>query len=95
MIEATSMEALGALAAGVAHDLNEELTVIMSSLEGAMVRLDPSHPAHRELKQLRMAARRCVHTTESLLAFTCRVDPHIRPFHLPAFFAAAERVLPS
>jgi hypothetical protein len=44
---------------------------------------------------LRMAARRCVHTTESLLAFTSRVDPHIRPFHLPSFFAAAERVLPS
>jgi len=95
MIEHTSMQVLGALAAGVAHELNEELTVIMSSLEAATAHLDPGHPARRELKQLRMAARRCVHTTESLLAFTSRVDPHIRPFHLPSFFAAAERVLPS
>jgi signal transduction histidine kinase len=88
------MQVIGALTAGIAHEINEELTVIFNSLEGATAHLDADHPARRELKQLRMAARRCLHTTESLLAFTTRVDPQIRPFHLPSFFAAAERVLP-
>ena len=88
------MQALGALAAGVAHEFNEELTVILNSLEGATAHLDSAHPAVRDLKQLRMAARRCLHTTESLLAFTTRVNPQTRPFHLATFFAAAERILP-
>jgi signal transduction histidine kinase len=89
------MQVLGALAAGIAHEFNEELTVIFGTLETAMNELDPEHPARRELKQLRLAARRCRFTTESLLAFTSRVNPKIRPFHLPSFFAAAERILPN
>jgi two-component system, cell cycle sensor histidine kinase and response regulator CckA len=94
VIENPSIQVLGALAGGIAHEFNEELTVILNSLEGAARHLDANHPAVRDLKQLRMAARRCLHTTESLLAFTSRVDPQIRPFHLAAFFEAAERVLP-
>jgi signal transduction histidine kinase len=88
-----SMQVMGALTAGIAHDFNEDLTVILSSLNTLMEDLGGGHPSAAELKQIRQAAARCVHRTESLLAFTCRVDRAIRPFHLPSFFAAAERVL--
>ena len=82
------MRLLAALAAGIAHELNDELTVIMSSADTGATHLDPGHPARLHLKQLRMATRRCVYITEGLLAFTRRVDPRIRPLPLEAFFGA-------
>jgi signal transduction histidine kinase len=94
-IQQNPMQALGALAAGIALEFNNELTVILSALETVMEVLGTEHPAVDELKDLKQAARRCVVNTESLLAFTSRIDPHTKPFDLQSFFAAAERVLPN
>jgi signal transduction histidine kinase len=95
LIDNSPMQILGALAAGIAHEFNNELTVILSIVDDVMDELGSEHPATNELQYLRLAARRCVANTQSLLAFTHRVDPEIRPVDLQSFFAAAERTLPN
>jgi two-component system, cell cycle sensor histidine kinase and response regulator CckA len=89
------IEVLAALAAGIAHEFNEDLTVILSSLSHALEDVRPEHPAYEHLRELQRAARRCAETARCLTAFSVRVNPETRPFHLGSFFAAAERVLPN
>ncbi|HLI85690.1 MAG TPA: hypothetical protein VKV17_17380 [Bryobacteraceae bacterium] len=71
-----------AVAAAAAHDFNEELTVILSSVSQSIQTLEPEHPARRHLRELQAAAERCARTTSGLLAYSfsrgCR--PVATPF---------------
>ena len=57
------------LAAATAHDFNNELTVILSSVSNLIDRLEPGHPARRQALELQEAARRCARKTSKLLHF--------------------------
>ena len=59
-----------AVAAAAAHDFNEELTVILSSVWNSIEALEPGHPARPHLLDLQDAALRCTRTTSGLLAYT-------------------------
>ena len=59
-----------AVAAAAAHDFNEELTVILSSVNNSIRTLEPGHPARAHLVELQIAAERCARTTSGLLAFS-------------------------
>ncbi|MBV9746347.1 MAG: hypothetical protein JO099_21535 [Acidobacteriia bacterium] len=59
-----------AVAAAAAHDLNEELTVILSSVRNSIVELEPDHPARPYLLELEKAAERCKRTASGLLAYS-------------------------
>ena len=61
-----------AVAAAAAHDLNDELTVILSSIVGSLERLEPGHPARTLLFEARSAVQRCAWKTSSLLNFSAR-----------------------
>jgi len=58
-----------AVAAAVAHDFNNELTVILSSVADSIQALEPGHPARPYLLDLQNAAERCARTTSGLLLF--------------------------
>ena len=60
------------VAAAAARDLNDELTVIMSSLEGILDRLDDGHPALPLLAELQGAAQRCIWKAAGLQEFGAR-----------------------
>jgi len=62
----------GAVAAAAAHDLNEELTVILNSISLSIRAIEPGHPARPLLLDLRSAAQRCAWTASGLLNFTAR-----------------------
>jgi signal transduction histidine kinase len=64
-----------AVAAAAAHDFNNELTVIMSSVAGALGTLDEQHPARELLLDIQAAAQRCVWKASGLLNFSARVNP--------------------
>jgi PAS domain S-box-containing protein len=64
------MEALGRLAGGIAHDFNNILGVIMGYSDISMDRLDPTHPLHRNLKEIKKGSERAAALTRQLLAFT-------------------------
>jgi hypothetical protein len=63
---------LCAVAAAAAHDLNEELTVILSSITASLRNLEPEHPARPPLLDLQSAAQRCAWKSSGLLNFSAR-----------------------
>ena len=69
---AQKLESIGRLAAGVAHDFNNVLTVIMG--HGGLLRSDPSlnQPARDSVQQIARAAERAGKLTSQLLAFSRR-----------------------
>jgi hypothetical protein len=61
-----------AVAAAAAHDLNDELTVILTSVTATIGRLAPGDPARVLLLDLQSAAQRCAWKASGLLNFTAR-----------------------
>jgi hypothetical protein len=61
-----------AVAAAAAHDLNDELTVIVNSVCSSLSTLEPEHPARAWLLELQGAAQRCVWKTSGLLNYSMR-----------------------
>jgi hypothetical protein len=69
-------------AAGAAgHDLNEELTIIVSGAAESIEWLEPDHPARPLLREVQHAAQRCVWKTSALL--TLGVRRGLRPTPVP------------
>ena len=66
------LDRVSTLAAATAHSLNDDLTVILSSLTGSMLAMEPGHPARLPLMDLERAALRCVTTASRLLDFSAR-----------------------
>ncbi len=71
--QAHKMEAVGQLTGGVAHDFNNLLTVILSGIDSARERNDPS-----DLDDARDAAARAAELTRQLLALSRQqvLEPH-------------------
>jgi hypothetical protein len=67
----------GIVAAAAAHELNNELTVILSSVSESLESLEAGHPARAHLTDLLAAAQRCSWNASSLLNFCARHN------HLP------------
>jgi signal transduction histidine kinase len=61
-----------AVTAAAAHDFNNELTVILSGVCGALAELEPNHPARHLLIQARAAAQRCAWQASGMLSFSAR-----------------------
>jgi hypothetical protein len=61
-----------AVAAAAAHELNNELTVILSSVTSSILTLEAGHPARPILIELQGAAQRCAWKASGLLNYTAR-----------------------
>lgn len=60
------------MAGAAARDLNNELTVILSTVSDLLESSDESDPAHIRLLDLQGAAQRCVWKAAGLLQFSAR-----------------------
>lgn len=80
--QAQKMEAIGMLAGGVAHDFNNQLTVILSYADLALARLGSQNSGRQELGEIAAAARRAATLTHQLLAFSRKQVLEIRPVNL-------------
>jgi PAS domain S-box-containing protein len=89
-LQSQKLESVGRLAAGVAHDFNNLLTVIQGSAEEVGRGLSPDDPAHRELRELKDAARRGADLTRQLLGYSRRQVLAPRPLEVNTFLRQAE-----
>jgi CheY-like chemotaxis protein len=64
------MEAIGQLAGGIAHDLNNALTAVVGYTELALAELAEGHPARQDVDEIRRAAGRAASVARQLLAFS-------------------------
>jgi signal transduction histidine kinase len=69
---ANRVDPAGVLAAAAAHDLNDELTVILTSVTTSIRALEPGHPARPLLFDLESAALRCASKVSRLLDYAAR-----------------------
>lgn len=72
LAQAQRMEAVGRLAGGVAHDLNNMLTSIMGYSQFVARSLETTDPRREDLEQITKSAERSASLTRSLLAFARR-----------------------
>jgi PAS domain S-box-containing protein len=76
---AQKLESIGQLAAGVAHDFNNILTIIQGHADLLVAGCEPTHRSAEPLKQISAAAKRGASLTRQLLTFSRRqvIQPKI------------------
>jgi signal transduction histidine kinase len=77
----TQNDRVSAIAAAAAHDLNDELTIILNGAHLSIEALEPGHPARHLLRDIEGAAQRCVWKTSGLLNYGARRG--MRPVPIP------------
>jgi PAS domain S-box-containing protein len=86
-------EALGRLSAGMAHDLNNLLSVILSFASLASSQLDEMAPARVDLGEIRGAAERAVALTKQLLGLSRKGPAAPKPVVLNDIVVRLEKLL--
>lgn len=68
--QSQKMEAVGTLAGGIAHDLNNMLTPIMGYAEICLLKTEKSHPMHEPLTIINASAGKAADLIRQILAFS-------------------------
>ena len=74
LIQSQKMEALGTLAAGIAHDFNTNLQTIIGFASSVFSELEPDTPAHADVGRVLTAAEQGKALTKKLLTFSHAAD---------------------
>ena len=82
LLQAQKMEAIGQLAAGVAHDFNNQLTAIQGYAELMLLAVPEDSPLRRYIHQLCQATSRAASLTRQLLLFSRREPMNMVPVDL-------------
>jgi signal transduction histidine kinase/ActR/RegA family two-component response regulator len=91
--EAQKMDALGTLAGGVAHDLNNTLAIVLGNVALARQDLGPDHPALESLEEIAKASRRSKDLVQQILAFSRRQKLERKPTSLSMVVLESARLL--
>ncbi|MBN1347734.1 MAG: PAS domain S-box protein [Phycisphaerae bacterium] len=91
--QAQKMEAVGQLAAGVAHDFNNLTTAILGNVEAARRALGENGTVADALKMIEQATQQAMEVTRSLLTFSHKLPILKRPEDLVGIVRQAARLL--
>lgn len=89
---AQKMEAVGRLAAGVAHDFNNTLQSIGAYASLARAKVGGGHPAESDLDQVLQAVDRAHGVTRQLLSFSREQKTHVEPLDINAACLEANKL---
>ncbi len=92
-LEAQRIDAVGRLAGGIAHDLNNLLTVINGTSDLASADLKPGDPLRADLEDIHRAGTRAASLTQRLLAFSRRQFLTLEILNLNTVVAGVQDVL--
>ncbi len=87
------MEAIGQLSAGVAHDFNNILSVILSYAQLIASDLQPGEPLRADVEEIRRAGERGAELTRQLLAFSRQQALEPKVLDLTRTIAGMEKML--
>ncbi len=87
------LELIGTVASGVAHDLNNLLTVILNHLDFALYRLESNHPVRANLADVQRAAMRSTELMGALLSFGARTPTRYQRMNLTTVIEETVRLL--
>ncbi len=78
-----AMRMIGRLAAGIAHDVNNQLTVIKGCVQFLLEAMSPNNPYRGDAERINTTVDRGAKLVRQLLAFSRRQDMQSRPVSLP------------
>jgi signal transduction histidine kinase len=90
LVQSAKLAAIGEMAAGVAHELNSPMTVIIGNAQMLQRELGPEHPSSQLLKDIVTCGLRCKKIIQNLLTFARQEPPVVTPTDLNE---VVERVL--
>ena len=91
---AQKLESVGQMAAGIAHDYNNVLTIIQGYAECLLVKVNGDQSLADPLKQISGAARRAAALTRKLLTFSRKQVIQAHPLNLNDVLADFSKMLP-
>ncbi|MEJ2642805.1 MAG: response regulator, partial [Desulfosarcinaceae bacterium] len=89
------METIGTLAGGIAHDINNLLTIIIGNNELAMSEAGACSPLKANLEEIQLASLRARDVVRQLLTFARHNDQAQKPMHISAVVRDALKLIRS
>ena len=82
LVRAGTLSAFGEFAAGISHELNNPLGIILGFSQLLLDEADPKHPYYKNLKRIEVESSRCKKIVDDLLNFARPSEPHLEMVQL-------------